>query len=272
MNTATALIHELEAAGFQVSTDGTSIILDGPHRALTPELRARQIGWKTSIITALASRVVASCEGTNSAVSRVPRVPRDEQSPSAHDGTCPPHDVADRGACVTCGAISSSEGESYSGLEVATATPIVVDFETRAPVPLDQVGGRVYARHPAMEVLCAVLILPDGTFIEWIPGCPAPQRAFDLIARGTRVMAHNAHGFDRFVWQRLGWPEASWIDSLPLARIRGLPGKLEALADAVLDIKKDVEGRALTLALGRLDRSGRFPDVTPTNPGDHLNR
>jgi hypothetical protein len=57
-----------------------------------------------------------------------------------------------------------------------------------------------------------------------------------------------------------------------LARIRGLPGKLEALADAVLDIKKDVEGRALTLALGRLDRSGRFPDVTPTNPGDHLNR
>ncbi|CAN5925117.1 DNA polymerase [soil metagenome] len=140
-------------------------------------------------------------------------------------------------------------------------TPIVIDYETRGTVSLDQVGGRAYANHPQLEILCAVFALPDGSFLEWTPGAPPPTAVIDLIRRGVPIMAHNAHGFDRFVWQRLGWPDATWIDSMHLARVLGLPGSLGALAGALLDVGKDIEGRTLTLALARLDRAGRLPIV-----------
>lgn len=263
-SSVTSILLELEAAGLHVSTDGTSLTLSGPNGALTPDLRARVIGSKRSILQRLAPRLVATAvQCSDSAVSHVAHGLQAEQNPGDSVEGCRSHDVSSGGACVTCGAEASPEAAPAAACVVTPHTPIAVDFETRAPVSLDQVGGRAYARHPGMDVLCAVFVLPDGTFLEWIPGDAPPQAAFDLIERGTAVMAHNAHGFDRFVWERLGWPEATWIDSLPLARLRALPGNLDALAEAVLDVRKDAEGRGVTLALGRVDRSGRFPQISP---------
>lgn len=171
--------------------------------------------------------------------------------------------------------------EELSTLLVAQrrATPIFVDFETRAfesagmhpntyeprfrAINLMKIGGRLYAHHPGMEVLCCVMLLPDDTLIEWRPGDPPPSAAFALIEQGIPVVAHNAFGFDEFVWERLGWPAAKWDDSQLLAQILGLPAKLEEVAIALrLDTKKDLEGKRFTVRLGRPDRLGRIPSVS----------
>lgn len=261
---AASILIELEAAGIAISTDGTGVTLCGTPSVLTPELRARVINAKRGILALLAPRLVASsikCSDSN--VPHVAHAPHAKQIPAADASASTAPDLSDGGPCGTCGTGADASEVSPPRCAALPSMPIIVDFETRALVRLEEVGGRAYARHPGTEVLCAVLMLPDGTVIEWTPAHPAPLAAFELVKRGVPVMAHNAHGFDRHVWQQLGWPDATWIDSLPLARLRGLPGKLEALAEAVLDIKKDTEGRDVTLAAGRLDRSGRFPLVSP---------
>jgi len=141
---------------------------------------------------------------------------------------------------------------------------VFIDFETRSSVSLDSVGGRVYAEHPATEILCVVARLPSGRLIEWCPKNPPPADLF--INFDHRVfVAHNADGYDRFIWARLGWPRAQWLDTLPLARLVGLPGALDALGELV-GVKKDLEGRKFTLQLGRIDpRTGLFPVLTASD-------
>lgn len=262
---AAALLLELEATGVRVTADGNAVRLSGPLAAVTSDIKARVIRAKSELLALLLARGVSYVPACETRVPHAPHGTPSEPSPSAAETTDDlpsSHESSDAATCATC-ATDESRSRTAVAVQVRPHTPIIVDFETRAPIELDQVGGRIYARHPGMEVLCAVLLLPDGTYIEWIPGSPPPVAAFELITRGVCVMAHNAHGFDRFVWERLGWPNATWLDSLPLARLLGLPGKLDAIAESLLDIRKDVDGQAVTRALGRLDRAGRFPAITP---------
>ncbi len=261
--TPASVLVELEAEGITVSTDGIQLTLRGPLSALTSELQARVIRAKAGIIASIALRAVACPKkASNSDVMPVKHVNQTKPflPPEVESSECPSQNLLASGTSIT-GLTAKTASDTAPVTQVPP--PIIVDFETRAPLSLDVVGGRTYASHPSMEVLCAVLMLPDGAFLEWVPGNRQPVAAFALIAHGVPVMAHNAHGFDRFIWEQLGWPDATWVDSMALARVWGLPGKLESLAEALLDITKDSEGREITLAVGRLDRFGQLPPVTP---------
>lgn len=155
-------------------------------------------------------------------------------------------------------------------------TPLLfVDFETRSKADLKTIGGRLYAEHPTTEVLCAVVHTPDEATIEWTPGMPMAwaadfdQLLDDLInVRGACAIAHNAIGFDRHIWRRLGWPEPRrWIDTAELARVAGFPeASLEWLGANLLGVPKDKEGNKLTVSLSRVSRAkktfGQLPAVT----------
>lgn len=260
-----SILVELEAAGITVSRDGNRLNLQGPWSALTAELQARVIRAKPGILALFTSHSVTHPKNiSNSGVVSVNPVIHTKTFLSSEGGSV---ECLSENVSAGISRITGITGVGASDSQPATPVPppIIVDFETRAPVSLDVVGGRTYAGHPGLEVLCAVLMLPDGTFLEWVPGDPPPVAAFELVERGVPVMAHNAHGFDRFVWEQLGWPAATWIDSMALARVGGLPAKLESLAEAILDITKDSAGHEITLAVGRLDRSGQLPPVSPAD-------
>ncbi len=138
---------------------------------------------------------------------------------------------------------------------------VLVDFETRSRADLKAIGGRNYAAHPSTEVLCACFYA-DGEHFEW--------RYHDtwMPPRVPILVAHNAIGFDRHVWTRMGWPEPDrWIDTAELARSSGLPAKLEDLGARILGVQKDTEGSRFTKALSLPSRAaarlGELPEITP---------
>jgi DNA polymerase len=265
---AALVLLELEAAGVCVEADGEDIKLTATTGVLTPPLLAQAVAGKADLLKLLASRNISTHKNPNdSAVPHDSHDPHTKQIPGQDGSTdapeCPGEKFSPCGTCESCGT-----GESHSFSEnipcvTPTITPVIIDFETRSTARLDQVGGRIYAAHPQTQVLCLVAYMPSGEWLEWTPTSEPPEALFNAVAAGAPIMAHNAHGFDRLVWKQLGWPDAMWIDSMQLARALGLPGKLEMLAESLLDIKKDLEGRQLTRALSKVDRSGHLPLVSP---------
>lgn len=149
-------------------------------------------------------------------------------------------------------------------------SPIIVDFETRSLAKLkgpNAVTGRAYAWHPSTEVLCFVTRLPSGVTIEWWAGEPLPASLIGAVESGAAVVAHNATGFDRHVWARVGLPEPSrWIDTLTLARTAGFAERerdLGSLGVKLAHRPKDTEGLAFTLGLSKPERkTGALAPVT----------
>ncbi len=139
-----------------------------------------------------------------------------------------------------------------------------IDFETQLTMSLPVVGARNYIAHPDFRVSCLVAILPDGQTIRWRPGESVPTILLTAVQNGLRLVAHNAHGFDRLVWESLGWPNPSeWIDTTDIARSRGLSGRLEELGQHLLNVGKDRDGHRLMLAMNRLDsKTGRLPHIS----------
>lgn len=164
---------------------------------------------------------------------------------------------------------------------------IFVDFETRSPVDLKKHGGRRYAADPRTEILCGVALdcrTDPATVYAWTPFAgplgdwsvpasyleqintpadairyaPAQCGGTGLAVRPSQVLsaaevrvplvAHNADGFDRHVWDRVYGSPALWIDSLPLARRRGLPGGLDQIGKELYGIGKDKQGYRTMLA------------------------
>lgn len=145
--------------------------------------------------------------------------------------------------------------------------PIYLDFETQSACDLKAVGGRLYAQHPSTRVL-SLVVDAGGEYHVWVPVasqvhpdavatagverygidparvrvyagpmCPAP---IVLAAKsGRTLVAHNALGFDRFVWERFVGLPVVWCDTLYLARLAGLPGGLDQLSRAALSAGKD---------------------------------
>lgn len=140
---------------------------------------------------------------------------------------------------------------------------VYLDFETRSRADIKLLGGLNYVAHPTTDVL--TLCASDGARRWcWSPFGLPDRRAlgaevsvstepWEIVAatEGARVVAHNAEGFDRPVWEALGLPEREWVDSLPLARRAQLPGKLESLAAYVLGEGKAEAGRKVTLSLSK---------------------
>jgi DNA polymerase len=144
-------------------------------------------------------------------------------------------------------------------------------LETRSDCNLRKEGGRRYAAHPTTKILMAAALL-DGRAIIWLPlldapppfevkwpegfgpalpieihiGRALPSPLADAIRAGRSFAAHNAFGFEAFVWAAQGLPApVAWIDTLPWARAAGCPGGLDAAACWLLGLNKDNAGAKL---------------------------
>jgi DNA polymerase len=143
---------------------------------------------------------------------------------------------------------------------------LFLDFETRSYADLKARGGYNYADDDTTEVLClAALLVVNGAPVKgwlWTPfkmklrpiawqpprlwsdleGVELAVGADDdsviddleqLAANGVPFLAHNAIGFDRYIWNRLSDERPRWIDTLARSRRRGLPGGLDKLGEAL---------------------------------------
>lgn len=151
---------------------------------------------------------------------------------------------------------------------------IYLDLETRSLADLPTVGGDNYAADASSEILLGCALAEDGRLWLWSPH-PGPLDAAE-VARGwadllddvlpqppslgsadlppdlaafvpaARLVAHNAEGFDRLVWEGLDYPApAAWLDSYPRALRACLPGRLNDLGAYVLGAQKDASGPRL---------------------------
>lgn len=107
---------------------------------------------------------------------------------------------------------------------------VVVDFETLSlERDLTKVGVSNYITAPDFQVLCMGWGgLWDENIEMWVPpdgDCPLSGH----IADGGRLAAFNI-GFDRAVWDYLGWPEAPWIDIQALCASENLPMNVQDAA------------------------------------------
>jgi DNA polymerase len=137
---------------------------------------------------------------------------------------------------------------------------LLTDFESRSFCKLRgkaSVSGRVYAQHPSTEVLCCTFAEASGEGWD-LATLWRPQR-YPFDGPLDVVVAHNAIGFDRHIWERtLGWPAPRrWLDSAILARRAGYASSgLEELGERY-GVPKDKEGNKLTVGLSR-NKAGRY--------------
>lgn len=165
---------------------------------------------------------------------------------------------------------------------------IFTDLETRSTASLPTVGGRNYAEDPSTSIMCVGWSFDDQMWVHTnVPGldavwqhCIPEQELLDVECRlvsdeearerleGEDWCAHNADGFDRHVWgQVMPWGPARWLDSLHWARLLGLPGRLDALGQYLLDVGKH-EGRDITLQLSKPRKAKRGPQFIPLTPAN----
>jgi site-specific DNA-adenine methylase len=171
--------------------------------------------------------------------------------------------------------------------------PVFIDLETCSLCDLSKEGGRRYACHPSTRILTAAALF-DGKALIWLPfldappsfevgwpegfgpalpievyvGQALPSPLADAIRAGRPFAAHNAFGFEAFVWaaQRLPAP-ATWIDTLPWARAAGCPGSLDAASCWLLGLNKDKAGAKLLARYTQpFGKDRKFRDIPP----DHL--
>lgn len=184
---------------------------------------------------------------------------------------------ANRDQLMTALAVAPSVPEE--GLD-----PVFVDLETRSNCDLRKAGGRRYASDPSTELLSLVAMIDDEV-IFWSPllNAPAPEqniwptqvqpplpvrsfacrklpnRIVTALESGRSLCAHNAFDFDRHVWEAAGLPApTSWLDTLPMARAAGMPGKLHDLGKQLLGLGKDQVGADILSKLCRPNSKGRF--------------
>jgi len=130
-----------------------------------------------------------------------------------------------------------------------------IDFETRSPVNLPQLGSYAYLSDLRTEVLCMAWAFGDEEPALWLPGQPFPDRIAEHIEASGQIWAHNAT-FERLVfWYHLcpdlGIPEPAieqFVCTASLARARGLPGKLELASRMIGHEEKSSDGGALIRA------------------------
>lgn len=159
---------------------------------------------------------------------------------------------------------------------------IFADYETRSLANLKIVGGRNYCLHPSTEVLCGVALI-DGVAYCWghlatfgldvtedlihVKSIQVSSEMPDAVRHAAKtqpIAAHNAEGFDRWLWERLGNPEATWVDTMRLAGKVGLPAGLDAIGKTLYGKGKH-DGHRIMMKLAVPMKNGRFFPVNSQN-------
>lgn len=127
-----------------------------------------------------------------------------------------------------------------------------LDFETRSPADLKNVGAYVYAEHPETYVWLFRYTFDNGPVQAWNAGQPVPQDVIDHIAAGGLFTAHNVL-FEWLMWNivlprqtrqalpRLRFEQCDCTMARALAM--GLPGALGNLGGILgTETQKDNKG------------------------------
>lgn len=178
-----------------------------------------------------------------------------------------------------------------------TANPVFVDFETQSACNLKEQGGRAYVEHDSTRILILVACA-ENVFHVWIPdyirtdssnwnpanlwpnqltpkyevrlyrGSELPN-SIASITNQHPLVAHNAYGFDRGIWNRFLIHRYEWLDSLPVARQSGRNGKLDILGKNLLGVGKDHAKKLLPkLTTATASRFGSGYSYPIINAGD----
>lgn len=153
-------------------------------------------------------------------------------------------------------------GDRVAFASSAMKLPILADIESQSRADLKRVGGRLYWEHPSTTALCVAWYDPaDGEVGAWRPGEEWPHH-------GRQLAAHNATGFDRHGFARLGFYRgtpggfATTVDTSELARRAGLPGALDALGQRWCGTPKDKDASRFTTSLSTVRRpAGKGPNA-----------
>ena len=128
-------------------------------------------------------------------------------------------------------------------------TELGIDFETWAPVSIQDVGTDAYVNHPEFKPLRAAV--ETSTQLMHYDFLLDPDALSRLIADlqklrdGFSWFAHHAH-FERLVMNKLGIPYFErTICTAALSRVYGLSGDLGSAGAQLFDISKDQAGPAL---------------------------
>ena len=136
------------------------------------------------------------------------------------------------------------------------------DFESSSTVDLRKTGAYRYAEDPETRVWCMSYRLGDGPVRRWHPGEPDPVEFLAHVARGGRVVAHNA-GFERLIWNVTLRSRAPWRHWPPLTIAQQdctmarslavhLPADLDTLGQVLgLVEQKDKTAKALMMKMAR---------------------
>lgn len=131
-----------------------------------------------------------------------------------------------------------------------TLTPLLIDFETQARVPIQ---NPLYTSDEDTHALCMSWGFLGGKGNLWWPGDPLDNAILDHIANGGLIGASNAK-FDREIWNNIctedhGFPYVQleqWFCTQAQARIAGLPSALDKTAKALgLKVRKSHNGSTL---------------------------
>lgn len=152
---------------------------------------------------------------------------------------------------------------------------ILIDIETRSRADLPEVGAYRYGADPSTEVL--MMGVAEAEFgapvYLWVnpkfenAGVKTDPEALDLLAKATRVVAHNAP-FEIAVLHETGFKPYfgldQWECTMAMARIAGLPESLEKCVVALqcADVFKDAKGKALIRLFSIPKDDGTFNEPT----------
>jgi DNA polymerase len=139
--------------------------------------------------------------------------------------------------------------------------PLLIDFETRSPLDIREVGIYRYVEDPRTTVLCYAAKQGDRQG-WWVPGPELPYWVEDALADDDVLLhAHNST-VERLIIReimgpRYGWPVprgGRWRCSAARARRLALPGSLDKLGAALGladELTKDKGGKNLIRRLSR---------------------
>lgn len=142
-----------------------------------------------------------------------------------------------------------------------------IDFETRSPQDLEDVGMDVYTSDPDADVWCMACALDDEEPSLFNLADTLELRLL-LADPDIRFVAHNAP-FEMSVWSNIMQPKYGW-PALDTARIdctmvqgyaMGLPGSLDKMSAALgIVAGKDMAGSRLAVQMSRPRGKEEYPD------------
>lgn len=148
-----------------------------------------------------------------------------------------------------------------------------IDFETRSATDLQKAGVYRYAEDPTTWPWgFAYRFGEQGVVRQWRPGYPDPVDVLDHVARGGRVVCHNA-AFERTIWNWVvrgrmlpHWPVMSIQQqdcTMSRAACVALPQSLDKLGVALrTDMRKDLAGHNLMMKLAKPRRFNADGSIT----------